>query len=190
MNSAVLSPGTATLSCSSTEPTPLDGQDGDESIGNGGRMDVIPVPEIVVVLVIALAFLSVRALWGVHPAPLAPRVGDFRRSRQEGTDTEHMRARLVASCVVFVIISIPLILRVVPPNGIYGFRIAATQASRAIWYPASAFMGWALLVGSVVSATLLVILPGTVKRWLLWATFLAPMCGAIMASFVYVSHLS
>jgi hypothetical protein len=34
--------------------------------------------------------------------------------------------------VVFVIISIPLILRVVPPNGIYGFRIAATQASRAI----------------------------------------------------------
>jgi hypothetical protein len=104
-------------------------------------------------------------------------------------DIQQMRARLIASCVVFAIISIPLILRVVSPNGIYGFRIAATQASRAIWYPANAFMGWALLVAAVVSVTLLIVLPGTVKRWFLLATFLAPMFGAILASFVYLKHL-
>ena len=78
----------------------------------------------------------------------------------------------------------------VPPNGIYGFRTSATQSSRAIWYPANAFMGWALLVGAVVSATFLVVLPGTVKRWFLWAAFLAPMFGAIVASFVYLKQLS
>jgi hypothetical protein len=153
-------------------------------------MDMIPVPEIVAVLVIALAFLGARALWGVNPVPFAPRAGEFRRSRQEGTDTEQLRARLIASCVVFVIIGIPLILGVVPPNGVYGFRTSATQSSRAIWYPANAFMGWALLVGAAVSATVLVVLPRTVKRWLLWATFLAPMFGAIVASFVYLKQLS
>ena len=152
-------------------------------------MEVIPVPEIVAVLVIALVFLSVRALWGVNPVPFAPRAGDFRQSRQEGTNTEQMRARLIASCMVFAIISIPLVLGVVPPNGIYGFRTAATQSSRAIWYPANAFMGWALLVAAVVSAAVLVVLPAAVKRWLLWATFLAPMCGAIIASFVYLKQL-
>lgn len=152
-------------------------------------MGVIPVPEIAVGLVVTLALLGARALWGVKPARFARRVGDFRRSRQEGTDVQQMRARLIASCVVFAIISIPLILRVVPPNGVYGFRIAATQASRAIWYPANAFMGWALLVAAVVSATLLIVLPGTVKRWVLLATFLAPIFGAIVASFVYVKHL-
>ena len=101
-----------------------------------------------------------------------------------------MRARLFASCVLVAIISVPLILGVVPPNGIYGFRTAVTRSSRAIWYPANAFMGWALLVAAVISAVLLTILPATVKRWLLLATFLVPMLGAIAASFVYLNRLS
>src|SRR5713226_5864994 len=152
-------------------------------------MDVIPAPEIVVGLVIALVFLGARALWRVSPVPFAPRPDDFRKSRQEGTDTQQMRARLIASCVIFAIISVPPILRVVPPNGIYGFRTGATQSSQAVWYAANAFMGWALLVAAVVSATLLVVLPRTVRRWLLWATFLVPMFGAIVASFAYLGQL-
>jgi hypothetical protein len=96
---------------------------------------------------------------------------------------------LIASCVLFAIISIPLILRVVPPNGIYGFRIGSTQSSSAIWYPANAFMGWALLLAAVISGTLLAILPVTVKRWLLRATLWVPVIGAIVASFVYLKRL-
>src|SRR5439155_21719602 len=102
----------------------------------------VNVPEIAVVLVVALTFLGARALWRTTPVPVAGRASDLQQSRYE--DTQHMRARLVAACVMWVIISIPLILKLVPPNGIYGFRIPATQASRAIWYPANAFMGWAL----------------------------------------------
>jgi len=80
-------------------------------------------------------------------------------------NTQRKRAQLIASCVILSIVSIPLILRVVPPNGVYGFRVSATR-SPAIWYPANAFMGWALLVAAVMSATVLMRLPEGVKRWL------------------------
>jgi SdpI/YfhL protein family len=152
-------------------------------------MDVIPLPEIAAVVIVAFAVLGVRTLWGAYLVPPARRARSFRLSRQDRMDPQQMRARLMAACVMWVIISIPLILKVVPPNGIYGFRIPATQASRAIWYPANAFMGWALSIAAVVSASALLALPATAKRWLVWAAFLAPLFGAIAASFVYVKHL-
>ena len=151
-------------------------------------MNVIPVPEIAVAVLVAAAVLCARALWGVKPAPRIPVIGAARR-RQEGTDTQQMRARLIAACVMWVLISTPLILKLVPPNGVYGFRIPATQASRAVWYPANAFMGWALSAAAVVGATFLLALPATARRWMLWAAFLAPMFGAIAASFLYVKYL-
>ena len=150
---------------------------------------MIPVPEIVLVLVVSSILLGARALWGVNPVPSAPRAADFRRSAQTGAITERTRVRLVASCVMFAVISVPLIIGVVPPNGIYGFRTAATQSSPAIWYPANAFMGWALLAAAALSATLLIALPRTARRWLLWLTFLVPVSGAIAASFVYLQRL-
>ena len=94
----------------------------------------------------------------------------------------------MASCVLVVIISVPLILKIVPPNGIYGFRVSGTR-SPAIWYPANAFMGWALLVAASVGATLQAVLPPTVGRWLLWAAFLVPISGSLVASFMYLSEL-
>ena len=104
-------------------------------------------------------------------------------------DTERKRAQLIASCIMLVLISIPLILRVVPPNGLYGFRTAATQSSRAIWYPANAFMGWALTIAAVLSAVVLWVLPPTVTRWRVWAAFLVPLAAALAASLVYVNRL-
>jgi uncharacterized membrane protein len=102
---------------------------------------------------------------------------------------QRKRAKLIASCVMIAIISIPLILRVVPPNGIYGFRNAATRSSPAIWYPANAFMGWALLLAAVISAISLVVLPATVKRWVLWVAYLVPLSVALVASLVYLNRL-
>ena len=149
-------------------------------------MRLIPVPELVVVLVICLVGLGVRKLRGFKYLPFGLGAEGVRQPRE---DVQRKRARLIASCVGLVVISIPLILKVVPPNGVYGFRVAATQSSPAIWYSANAFMGWALLVAAVISAMLLAILPSTVKRWLLLATFLVPVFGAIVASFVYLNQL-
>ena len=152
-------------------------------------MNVIPVPELVAVLGITLVLLVARAVYRAVRSPRGAHAADLRRSRQRGTDPERVRARLIASCVMFAIMSIPLVLRLVPPNGIYGFRTSATHSSPAVWYSANAFMGWALLIAAIVSATLLAVLPGTVRRWLLWATFLVPMFAAIVASFAYLDHL-
>lgn len=104
-------------------------------------------------------------------------------------DPESKRVQLVASCILFVAISVPLILHLVPPNGMYGFRTPATRSSPAIWYPANAFAGWTLLVASVASGILLLRLPVPVKRWQLWAAFLGPILAGVGLSFVYLDYL-
>jgi uncharacterized membrane protein len=112
-----------------------------------------------------------------------------RKAPDAASELPRVRARLIASCVMFAIISIPLILRLVPPNGLYGFRTGSTMSSPAIWYPANAFMGWTLLLAAVVSATLLVMLPATAKRWVLWVALWVPVLGSIAASFAYLNRL-
>ena len=97
---------------------------------------------------------------------------------------------MIASDVMFAIISLPLILKLVPPNGMYGFRTAATSSSKAVWYSANSFHGWALLAAAVVGASVLVVLPDTSKRWQLWAAFVVPVLSAIAMSMVYVGRLS
>lgn len=138
-------------------------------------MGVIPLPELVVVLAVAAVVFG----WQTFREVI------LRRSE----DPQRQRARMLASCVLITIISIPLILRVVPPNGVYGFRNAETLSNRAIWYQANAFMGWALVISSAISAAILVSLPMTARRILAWAGFLLPLCGAIVASFVYLNHV-
>jgi len=147
---------------------------------------------VLVLVVAAVVWLNVPKLLlpALFLTIVALSVYRWRREGKEPMAAERYRSRLLASCVALVVISVPLILRAVPPNGVYGFRVAATQSGPAIWYPANAFMGWALLVAAVISAVLLTILPATVKRWLLLATFLVPVLGAIAASFVYLNQLS
>src|SRR5262245_4169113 len=139
-------------------------------------MDLLPVPELLVGVAIFVVVAGLRSLWRAvrhhsvpHPAAVAAQL------RQEEMDSQ--RDQLIASCVMFAIISIPLILRVVPPNGMYGFRVDATR-DPAIWYPANAFMGWALLLAAATSTTLMLRLPAGTKRWRLWATFLLPIVAA------------
>ena len=147
---------------------------------------------VLVLVIAAVVWFNVPKLLlpAVFLAMVALSVYRWRREGKEPGAAERYRARLGASCVMLIVISVPLILRAVPPNGIYGFRVAATQSSPAIWYPANAFMGWALLVAAVISAVLLAILPATVKRWQLLVTFLVPVLGAIAASLVYLNRLS
>ena len=114
----------------------------------------------------------------------------WRLEGKEPMAAERYRWRLVASCVAIAAISVPLILRRVPPNGVYGFRTNLTRSSTDIWYAANAFMGWALLVAAIMSAGALTFLPETAKRWLLLATFLVPLLCAVVASFMYLERLA
>jgi hypothetical protein len=126
------------------------------------------------------------ALWRFAQGPSARQSAT---AGQEEKETQRNRAQLIASCVIFAIISIPLILQVVPPNGLYGFRVGSMRSNPAIWYPANAFMGWALLVAAAMSSTVLLLLPAGIKRWLLWVAFLLPVAGALVASFAYLERV-
>jgi hypothetical protein len=96
---------------------------------------------------------------------------------------------LLGSCALLAIISVPLILKAVPPNSVYGFRTNLTLSSPGIWYPANAFLGWALLAAAMISGTALLILPATADRWLVWAAFLVPVLGAVAASFLFLGRI-
>lgn len=50
-----------------------------------------------------------------------------------------------------IAISIPLILRKIPPNVLYGFRTRKTLSDPGIWYEANALGGKNLVAGSVVT---------------------------------------
>ena len=65
---------------------------------------------------------------------------------------------ILACDIVFVIIAIPLILRKVPRNVIYGFRTRATLENDFVWYEANAYFGKLFLISSLVSALLIVFL--------------------------------
>jgi hypothetical protein len=48
-------------------------------------------------------------------------------------------------------LSIPLILGIIPPNGLYGFRIRKTIENPEIWYPVNKRAGmWLLVLGICV----------------------------------------
>jgi uncharacterized membrane protein len=60
----------------------------------------------------------------------------------------------LAVCALLMVIAIPLVLRWIPRNIVYGFRTRKTLANDATWYEANAYFGRALLVSSLCSAFL------------------------------------
>ena len=99
------------------------------------------------------------------------------------------RMRLVFSSGLIAVISVPLILQLVPPNNIYGFRTSLTRSNPEIWYSANEFMGWTLLIASAISMTLVLRLPETEKRWRMRVAFLTPILSAVAVSFAYLMRL-
>jgi hypothetical protein len=77
---------------------------------------------------------------------------------------------------VFVVLSIPLILRKVPRNIVYGFRICATLGDDFVWYEANAYFGRGLVVSSFGSAAAVLMLyrvPGVSQHFFFVSTIVA-----------------
>ena len=82
---------------------------------------------------------------------------------------------------LLLVLSIPLLLRWVPRNYVYGFRIAATLRSDAVWYEANAlFARHALLVGLLMIALELT-LPLSIRNYTLSAVALIGLATIIVA---------
>lgn len=93
-------------------------------------------------------------------------------------------------------LAIPLILRRVPPNWIYGFRTTTTLSNKEIWYKANTFAGKLLLGAGIVALILAYIL------WLLRETLslvliqvvsvagiVVPLSVVLLASLLYLRRL-
>ncbi len=97
---------------------------------------------------------------------------------------------------VFVIISIPLILRKVPRNIVYGFRTRATLENDFVWYEANAYFGKLFLISSLVSALLMVFLylsdifpmENFIKTSI--AVLVVPSMVAVLLTFNYIKKLN
>lgn len=89
-------------------------------------------------------------------------------------------------------LSVPLILRKIGPNGLYGFRVKKTLEDPAVWYPVNAYAARRLLVVGLaisVSANVLFFVPGIdVVRYALGIAGIAllGLLVAILQSFLYL----
>jgi len=62
-----------------------------------------------------------------------------------------LRILYVASGLLLSILSVPLILGRVPPNPLYGFRVASTLDDPKLWYAVNRYSGRRLLVVGVLA---------------------------------------
>ncbi len=58
--------------------------------------------------------------------------------------------RWLAAGVVFMIIGVPSILGIIPPNPTTGFRTSKTLSNEGIWYAANRVMGYDMLIAGAV----------------------------------------
>lgn len=53
--------------------------------------------------------------------------------------------------ILVIVMSVPMILGKVPPNGFYGFRTSKILSSPDIWYPANRVSGWFMTAAGVLT---------------------------------------
>lgn len=100
----------------------------------------------------------------------------------------------VASGLLLVALSIPLIRRNVAPNPLYGFRVQKTLSDRAIWYESNAYAGKCLLVTGVVTiATCIILYPFPINvlayTWICLAVMMGGMMASVVLSFRFLAKL-
>jgi hypothetical protein len=90
-------------------------------------------------------------------------------------------------------LSVPLILRKVGPNPLYGFRVKRTLEGPAVWYAVNAFSARGLLcvgVGTCIAAALLYLVPGigpAAYAAAVGAVTLAGLAACLVLSFRYLA---
>lgn len=80
--------------------------------------------------------------------------------------------------VVMAVLSIPLLLRRIPPNPIYGLRVPATFRDEQVWYDANAASARDLLWLGIGIALLAVVLPVVGVRDMAFVITWAGVAGA------------
>ena len=97
---------------------------------------------------------------------------------------------LLIPCAIIAVASIPMMMGIVPPNGLYGFRTRRTLADPELWFKANRFAGFALFIAALTSAGIFLARPEfALGRSLIGvAVLVVPLLVALAASFIYVAR--
>ena len=98
---------------------------------------------------------------------------------------------LIASAIIAAA-SVPFMLKLVPPNPVFGFPTKRALSKPEIWYQVNVFGGRAILAAAVVTAILLMMYSGTLLRsgWLQLATLLVSLAVAVGATLAYERRIA
>ena len=96
--------------------------------------------------------------------------------------------------ILIIVVSVPLIFGMIPPNGWYGFRTPRTISSDDVWYPANRVAGIALSLAGFVWLAAVFVLPGMTDsaqqaRLYVMVVGLGSLGVAILISFLYLRAL-
>jgi hypothetical protein len=99
---------------------------------------------------------------------------------------------LLLICALVAVAAIPLTLRLIPRNPVYGLPTERALASDEIWFRVNAFTGKALLVASGAAALLIMVYNGTLLRsgWVQLVVLLLALGIAVAAALVYDQRLA
>jgi hypothetical protein len=95
-------------------------------------------------------------------------------------------------CAIIAVASVPLMLKLVPPNRANGFSTRRTLADPGLWYRANRFAGFALFIASAISAAVFLSHPdyASGRSLIGLAVLVIPLLVAILASVAYVQRAS
>jgi hypothetical protein len=88
--------------------------------------------------------------------------------------------------IIFLIVSIPLICGIFPPNRGFGIRTAKTMSEPRIWYCANRFAGWALLVSSGIYMAMSAISPLAERDFTVWLIHLSAFGIPLLVSLLLI----
>lgn len=99
---------------------------------------------------------------------------------------------LLISSGLLIILSIPLILAKIKPNGLYGFRTKKTLSNEKIWYQANKFTGWMLLLAAFITGLISLLLGFSKNNYPEYTPLLLllPIIVSIIISAAYVRKLT
>ena len=98
---------------------------------------------------------------------------------------------LLIACAILAAFAVPLMLRLIPPNPIYGLRTERTLTQSAAWFEVNAFGGRALLIAAGLAALVIMVYQGTWLRsgWLQLLVLLVAVAGAVVATLAFERKL-
>ena len=98
---------------------------------------------------------------------------------------------LLVACVIVATAALPLMLRLIPPNPLYGMRTERTVTQETAWFDVNAYVGRALLIAMGAAALLIMVYQGTWVRpaWAQHAVFVLAIAAAVVAALAYERRL-